>query len=132
MENTVRIRVSKESHKIYQNLTDRKSLFPQMSDMFFWCALLGYKNGKERTKLGPSKGIFQWGVFDDNVQKPILKMIAVEAKNDFAILNSNDQGTQEEFREIIEELAETGLSHLLMAFDENTINHESLFSLMVK
>jgi len=132
MENTLRIRVSKESHKVYKNLTDKKSLFDTMKDMFFWCVLLAYKNGMERTKLGSSQGVFEWGVFSEDIQKPILKMIAVEAKDDFSILNSSDQEMLEEFRNIIEEMAEAGLSHLLMAFDENIIDHNSLFSLLIK
>jgi|TARA_B100001971_G_C18105352_1_gene491181 dnd system-associated protein 4 len=132
MENTLRMRVSKESHKIYKNLTDKKGLFDQMSDMFFWCVLLGYSRGMERKKLGKQlKGVFQWGVFSQDIQKPILQMVAVEVKDDFAILNSSNQKIQDEFRDIIEELAEAGLSQLLMAFDENTIDHEKLFKILL-
>lgn len=132
MENTLRIRVSKESHKIYKNLTDKKSLFDTMKDMFFWCVLLAYKDGKKRTTLGPSTGIFEWGAFSEDIQKPILKMIAVETKDDFSILNSGDQKILEEFRVIIEEMAEAGLCELLLAFEEKQIDHNSLFSLLIK
>jgi|TARA_Y100000310_G_scaffold183298_1_gene183424 dnd system-associated protein 4 len=132
MENTLRIRVSKESHKVYKNLTDKKSLFDTMKDMFFWCVLLAYKDGKKRTSLGLSTGIFEWGAFSEDIQKPILKMIAVETKDDFSILNSGDQKILEEFRVIIEEMAEAGLSQLLMSFDEHTINHENLFKILLE
>lgn len=132
MDNNLRIRVSSSSHPIYKVLCEKRRIFSTMSELFFWCAILGYKNNLNRTSLGSgAKGVFNWGVFDDDIQKPILKMIAVEAKDDFGILNSNDNDLLIEFRDIIEEFAESGLSQLLLSFDEKTINHETLFSIIV-
>ncbi len=133
MDNSLRLRVSSTSHNIYKKLCDKKGVFPNMADMFFWCVLLGYKNDKEMSPLGnKSVGIFNWGVFNDQVQKPVLKMIAVDISNDFIVLKDNDKENLDNFRRILEELAESGLSQLLMSFEENLVNHESLLSILVK
>ena len=131
IDNSLRFRVSSESHKVYKNLCEKNAIFHTMSDLFFWCVILGYANEKERSSLGnASKQVFTWGVFSDEIQKPVLKMIAVEVKDDFTILNGNDVTSLNDFKDILEELAEAGLTKLLDEIEE--IDHESLFSVLIK
>lgn len=121
MHNDFRFYYSKQSREVYEENSygDRK-LFPQRSDMFFWCVALGYRNASGRPKkLSVSekgRGEIHWGAFDDEVQKPFLNMIAVEACQEFEVLGSSAE-SNEQFREVIQAYAESGFTILCAHMD---------------
>ncbi|MFW5887358.1 MAG: hypothetical protein ACOCUH_01030 [Bacteriovoracia bacterium] len=115
MDSELRLYLSKQAYPVYKNNCGEGQLFPQMSDMYFWCVVLGYKQSPKTLppKLGGQKqGEIHFGAFDDEIQKPILKMIAVEAANDFKILSKVSGKGSDGFREIIQSYAEHGFSIL--------------------
>ena len=128
-----RVYINKASHHIYQKLTDTNGVFPQMSDLFFWCVVLGYKNGETNIKLeGAKTHIFDWSNFDAQTQVPALKMIAVSVHGDFTVLDGEDENSRKTFQNIVQGLAEAGLKHLMILFeDENMITSEALFAMLV-
>lgn len=128
-----RVHISRESHHIYKKLTDSKGVFPQMSDLFFWCVLLGYKNNETNVKLESAKThIFDWNNFNSQRQIPSLKMIAVDVHGDFTILDDKNEESANNLQNIIQGLAEAGLKYLMLLFeDENMITSEALFSVLV-
>lgn len=122
MESELRLYLSKQAYQVYKDNSGEGKLFPQMSDMYFWCVLLGYKNSPNQIppKLGRQRqGEIHFGAFDDNVQKPFLKMIAVEASGNFNIL-APDPETKgfEKFRDVIQNYAELGFTILNTQLDK--------------
>jgi hypothetical protein len=115
MEGTLRLYLSKQAHKIYQeNCLDGK-LFVQFTDLFFWCALLGYKNSPNEIPpdVVNKGGTFFWSAFDDELQKPILKMICVKATGSFAILSPDSKTkSYDKFRDTLQSYAELGFGIL--------------------
>ncbi len=127
-----RVNISKSSQAIYKGLTGSGSVFPQFSDMFFWCVVLAYSNKLDRKPILKKEGVFEWKAFDTNKQIPVLKMIAVAEHGDFSILDKDNTESINTFRDIIEQYSEAGLSLLLEKFDEqNMITSDALFSLLV-
>ncbi len=117
MESNLKFFFSKEAHKTYKANCGDGKVFSQMSDMYFWCVVLGYR--KSPDKLPPQVDSFKretwilWSTFDDEVQKPFMKMIAVEAANSFDIMKDE---TGEEgydfFRSTLQNYAELGFTIL--------------------
>ncbi|KXK30215.1 MAG: hypothetical protein UZ01_01688 [Candidatus Brocadia sinica] len=105
-----RLYLSKQAHKIYQENCVEGKLFSQFTDMFFWCAILGYKNSPDSIPPEINKGgTFFWTAFDDEIQKPVLKTICVQAAGNFNILSPDPQTKgYERFRDILERYAELG------------------------
>lgn len=121
MHNDFRLYTSKQAFEVYNENCGDKKLFPQKSDMYFWCVVLGYHNSPEAipTELGPDRqGEIHWGAFDDAIQKPFLNMIVIEASNGFEVL-ADRKDQQEKFRSIIQGYAELG--YTLLA---NYMNHD--------
>jgi len=115
MEGNLRLNLSKQAYKTYkENCMDGK-LFVQYTDMFFWCVVLGYKHSPDEIPpdISGKEGAFYWAVFDDDIQKPILKMICVKAAGSFNIL-SPDPVTKnyDRFRDILQNYADLGFSIL--------------------
>ena len=82
--------------------------------MFFWCVALGHKNSP--VQVPPSltsdrQGEIHWGAFDDEIQKPFLNMVAVEAGNGFEVLGKGKENT-DKFRDVIQAYAELGFTIL--------------------
>jgi hypothetical protein len=115
MDGSLRLNLSKQSHKVYQDNCMDGKLFTQFTDMFFWCVVLGFKNSPHAIPpdIVNKSGTFFWSAFDDEIQKPILKMICVKAVNNFNIL-SPDPVTKgyERFRDVLQSYAELGFSIL--------------------
>ncbi|MFD2586061.1 hypothetical protein ACFSQJ_03920 [Croceitalea marina] len=114
MHNDFRLYTSKQAFEIYNENCGDKKLFPKKSDMYFWCVTLGYKHAPNLipSSLGPERqGEIHWGAFDDDIQKPFLNMVAVEANNSFDVLADNKEA-QEKFRDIIQAYAELGFTLL--------------------
>lgn len=115
MEGTLRLNLTKQAYKTYKdNCVDGK-LFVQYTDMFFWCVVLGYKNSPDTipSDITSKEGTFFWSAFDDDIQKPILKMICVKATGGFNILNPDPQTKgYEKFRDILQNYADLGFSVL--------------------
>lgn len=142
MENTLRFHVSKDGHNAYQLWCGADTIFPQMSDMFFWCAVLGYKSGQKRRPLNKTKDVFQWNAFNE-VQQIALTTIAIEDHGDFSIISpKKDSSTKDttsdywDFRDILEEYAEIGLTLLLNIVSENKKtfddNYQALLNELIK
>ncbi|MDE0470783.1 MAG: hypothetical protein OXH57_02485 [Ekhidna sp.] len=114
MNNDFRLYTSKQAFKIYnENCGD--GLFPQKSDMFFWCVALGYKNSPDKVPsslTAERHGEIHWGAFDDEIQKPFLNMVAVEAGGGFEVLGKNKENT-DKFRDVIQAYAELGFTILI-------------------
>lgn len=109
-----RLYLSKQAHKVYQENCIEGKLFSQFTDMFYWCVILGYKNSPDLVPPDINRGgTFFWSAFDDDIQKPLLKVICVQAMNNFNIL-SPDPATKdyEKFRKILERYADLGFTIL--------------------
>jgi|SRR5690606_34155443 len=117
MEGSLRIHISKQAYETYKIQKDNESkLFPQYSDMFFWCVVLGYKSSPDKVpaNIGTDRsGTIWWNAFEEEIQKPLLKAICVKAAGTFNIL-SPDPTTKgfEKFRDILQSYAELGFSVL--------------------
>lgn len=111
-----RLYLSKQAHKIYQENCVEGKLFTQFTDMFFWCVILGYKNSPDSIPPEINKsggGTFWWTAFNDEIQKPLLKMICVQATGNFNILIQDPQTKgYERFRDILERYADLGFTIL--------------------
>ena len=116
MESDLRLHTSKHAFPVYDQYCGEDKLFPQKSYMYFWCVVLVYRQSPDilPPKLGRNrKGEVHYGAFDEEVQKPFLKMIAVEANQDFKILSKeSDSKSHNRFRDIIQSYAELGFSIL--------------------
>ena len=115
MEGTLRLNLSKQAYKTYkENCMDGK-LFVQYTDMFFWCVILGYQSSPDEipSDISQKEGTFFWSAFDDEMQKPILKMVCVKAVGNFNILGPDYQTKgYEKFRDILQNYADLGFSIL--------------------
>lgn len=112
MHNDFRLYTSKHAFEVYNENCGDKKLFPQKSDMYFWCVALGFSSSP--TKLpaylgGERQGEIHWGAFDDEVQKPFLNMVAIEGAKDFKVLGKDNN---DHFRDIIQAYAELGFTIL--------------------
>lgn len=110
-----RLNLSKQAYNTYRENCMEGKLFGQYTDMFFWCVILGYQNSPD--KIPPDiiqkEGAFFWSAFDDEIQKPILKMICVKAAGSFNILSPDYQSKgYDKFREILQNYADLGFSIL--------------------
>lgn len=115
MKNDLRFYTSKHAFEVYNENCGDKALFPQKSDMFFWCVALGFKNSPDTipTALTSNRqGEIHWGAFDEDIQKPFLNMVAVEAVNNFEILAEPDR-----FRNVVQAYAELGFTILCNHMD---------------
>ena len=137
MDGSLRINLSKQAHKIYQDNCKDGKLFNQFTDLFYWCAILGFKNSPD--KIPPDiinkGGTFFWSAFDDEIQKPVLKMICVKAANNFNIL-SPDPVTKgyERFRDILQNYADLGFSilHTRLGGDYSNDSVDKLMTILIE
>ena len=130
MYNDVRFYTSKQAFEVYNENCGDKRLFPQKSDMYFWCVALGYKKSPDKLppKLGSDRqGEIHWGAFENDVQKPFLSMIAIESKNDFKTLGATHS---DEFKEVIQAYAELGFSILNTHMNGN-FNADKLLEVLI-
>jgi len=133
MDSNLRLFVSKHANPVYEDNYGQGELFGQKSDIFFWCTLLGYKASPDKIppKISVRKGEIQWGAFDEDIQQPIMKMIAVKAKDSFEILKKNSEtGGQQEFRDILQAYAELGFSVLQTQLG-NKFEREDLVEVLI-
>lgn len=117
MDSNLRLFTSEQASEAYGEY--EKTLFPQMSDMFFWCVAVGYINSPNSVPPNIIKRgrEIHWSAFEDDIQKPFLKMIAVEASNGFEILGKDSStGSYENFRDILQSYADLGYSLLNTQF----------------
>ena len=115
MEGTLRLNLSKQAYKTYKDNCADGKLFVQYTDMFFWCVILGYQSSPDQIPpdITSKEGTFFWNAFDDEIQKPILKMICVKAAGNFNILSAGYQTKgYEKFRDILQNYADLGFSIL--------------------
>ncbi len=142
MDGTLRFSVSKDGHKAYNTLCKgENSLFPQFTDMFYWCAILGFKSGQDRRPLGQKEGVFTWSAFQDD-QKTALLSLAIHANGDFSILCSETGGDGDAadafqgLRILLEEYAEIGLTILLNLISDDKAgmqnNYETLLAYIIE
>lgn len=117
MESNLKFFFSKEAHKTYKDNCGDGKVFSQMSDMYFWCVVLGYR--KSPNKLPPQSDSFKrdtwilWSTFDDEVQKPFMKMLAVEATNSFDVMkDETGKKDYDFFRNTLQNYAELGFTIL--------------------
>jgi hypothetical protein len=127
--------VSKSAHKTYSALKGGKELFPQMSDMFYWCAILGYKSGLKRRAIDQKKDVFNWNAFSD-IQKVVLESIAVKEHGDFDVLHTSKEDKEYKARVILEEFCELGFNQLMNVIgnvDTNLpSNYEKLLAYLIE
>jgi len=117
MDSNLRLFTSEQASETYGEF--EKVLFPQMSDMFFLCTIVGYKNspGKVPPNITKRGREIHWSAFEDDIQKPFLKMIAVEANDGFDILGKNPASdSYDNFRDILQAYAELGYTILNTEF----------------
>lgn len=115
MDGNLRIYLSRQAHKVYQDNCMEGKLFHQFTDMFFWCVLLGYRNSPDVVppEVKNKGGTFFWSAFDDDIQKPVLKSICVLAAGNFNVLRPDSSKVgYEKFREILQRYAELGFTIL--------------------
>lgn len=134
MHNDFRFYYGKQTRRFFDENSDVDKLFPQRSDAFFWCVALGYKHSiKTPSPLTISekgRGEIHWGAFDDEVQKPFLNMIAVEACNEFEVLGKSKENN-ERYREVIQAYAELGFATLCAHMNDD-FNAEKLMEVLIE
>lgn len=135
MDGTVRFHVSKSAHKTYSSLKGGEELFPQMSDMFYWCTVLGFKSGQQRRTIDHKQDVVKWNAFSD-MQKVVLEAIAVNDEGAFDVLPFSSEKKENIARTIIEEYCELGFNHLMNIIgnvDTNLAsNYEKLLSYLIE
>lgn len=132
MHNDFRLYTSKQAFEVYNDNCGDKKLFPQKSDMYFWCVALGYKSSPDNLPSnlsGEKKGEVHWGAFDDEIQKPFLNMVAVEVSNNFNVLGKNKEDN-EKFREVIQAYAELGFT-IISAHMNGSFTAEKLMEILI-
>ena len=120
----------------------RGGIFPQMSDMFFWCIAFSYNaspvsykassDGKSKLPSLEDRGVeIRFNAFTEEMQKDLLKMIAVETYGSFDILNGKQN---DEFRKILEGYAENGLDAIVRRLEcgrDYHLDPERLMALLI-
>lgn len=108
-----RIQVCDSKHDIYKDLTEGANPpFKTMKDAFMLAVCLGHQQ-KSRTPLEKKRGIFDWSVFSEQEDLPILYSIGIAEVQDINILVNGDH-----LLTIAEEYANTGILHLKQIVDE--------------
>ena len=133
MNNDFRLYTSEQAFKVYDKNCGGGLLFPQKSDMFFWCVALGYKNSPDEVPpslTAEKHGEIHWGAFDDEIQKPFLNMVAVEAGDGFDVLGKNKENT-DKFRDVIQAYAELGFT-ILITHMSGDFTDEKLMEIVIE
>lgn len=98
------VSIEESAHEIYKQLTEGSdpvtAPFKTMKDVFLWAACLGCKNGNRKKLAGKRVTIFRWAQFNQEIDIPTVKAIALAAKQDPVVLMD-----QEECLKILEEYA---------------------------
>lgn len=100
-------------HRFYLALVEAKDdkdperyPFRTFKDVFMWAASVGYAR-KSRKPLEKRRKVFDWGTFQNQVDVPMLKAIALGDSGDVGVLEK-----QEVVLSIAEEYANAGIQHL--------------------
>ena len=102
-----RISFEADKHYIYKDLVDAKdSPFSTMKDVFVLAACVGHEIG-HGTSLKKKLGVFDWSLFGETDDIPILRALAVCKTNDI-----NDMVDRDVLLDIAEEYANTGIDIL--------------------
>ena len=105
----IRVKVNKKYHSVYRALTQdsatRPRVFWQHSDLFVFCAVLGFREG--RSNPVKSDGFF-WSNALNGYQQTTLTTLAVASQNDYSLLTH-----PETIVRIAEEYADVGIQMLL-------------------
>ena len=105
------VSIDESVHEIYKQLTEGSdpvaAPFKTMKDVFLWAACLGYKNGTRKKLTGKKVTIFRWAQFNQEIDIPTVKAIALAEKQEPTVLMD-----QEECVEIIEEYANGAIHNL--------------------
>lgn len=102
-----RINVEASKHQILKELTEvKESPFSTMKEVFMLAACVGYSNG-DRASLGQKLGIFDWSVFSEEEDIPVLRALALSSDLDVDEIENQDQ-----LLTIVEEYANSGIDVL--------------------
>jgi dnd system-associated protein 4 len=105
------VSIDESVHEIYKQLTEGSdpvtAPFKTMKDVFLWAACLGYKNGSRKKLAGKRVTIFRWAQFNQEVDIPTVKAIALAEMKEPGVLID-----QEECLEILEEYANGAIPDL--------------------
>jgi dnd system-associated protein 4 len=107
------VSIDESVHEIYKQLTEGSdpvaAPFKTMKDVFLWAACLGYKNGSRKKLTGKKVTIFRWAQFNQEIDIPTVKAIALAEKQEPTVLMD-----QEGCLEILEEYANGAIQDLLL------------------
>ena len=109
IQSTPRDRVSFETdkHFIFKDLAEAKDgPFATMKDVFMLAACVGYEMGYG-TSLKAKQGVFDWSVFSEEDDIPVLRALAISKEKDLGCLIDRDQ-----LLDVAEEYANTGIDVL--------------------
>lgn len=105
------INIDESVHEIYKLLTDGgdpvNAPFKTMKDVFLWAACLGFQRGERKQILGKKLTIFRWAQFNQQIDVPIIKAIALSDSGKL-----EDLICQDKILDAIEEYANNGASEL--------------------
>lgn len=105
------VSIDESVHEIYKQMTEGSDPvtvpFRTMKDVFLWAACLGYKNGSRKKLEGKRVTIFRWAQFNQELDIPTVKAIALAEKQEPTVLMD-----QEKCLEILEEYANGAIQDL--------------------
>lgn len=105
------VSIDESAHDIYKQLTEGSdpiaAPFKTMKDVFLWAACLGYKNGSRKKLAGKRVTIFRWAQFNQEIDIPTVKAIALAEKQEPGVLIDQDESL-----EILEEYANGAIQDL--------------------
>lgn len=105
----VRIKVRKQYHPVYRALTQdtatRRKVFEQHSDLFAFCAVLGFREGRSNSVGGEQ---LLWSSALNKYQQTTLVALAISSQGDYDLLTR-----PEAIMRIAEGYADVGMNLLL-------------------
>lgn len=113
------VNIDESVHLIYRILTEGNdpvnAPFKTMKDVFLWAACIGYKKGCRKKVDGKKVTIFRWAQFNQQVDIPIIKAIALSVNQEPNVLINQD-----ECLEILEEYANGAIYDLQLVAEQQS------------
>lgn len=105
------VAIDETVHEIYKQLTEGSNVlsvpFRTMKDVFMWAVCLGVQQRQKRPLTAKKMTVFRWAQFDQQIDIPLLKAMAIADSGDVSILlKRNDILT------VVEEYANAGIYDL--------------------
>lgn len=118
-----RVQIDSTVHEFYRELTNGSDApFKTMKDVFMLAACLGFRL-KSRKRLSKREGIFDWSVFTEQEDVPILRSLAISETQDVDVLVDQDL-----LLTIAEEYANSGIIQVKQIVEQSAKPLDNLAS----